>query len=241
METKCIGYVRISSTAVKRGQVRIEGDNNSVAVQTKIIRDYCKYKGLNLVEIIEDKDISGGTEFRKREGGKKAQKHFDNGVGMIIGTKLDRFFRSVSDSLITVDSWNNQGIILCIAEMGGASFNTSTATGRLIFTLMIANSEYERNVTGERTKAVLSNKKETGKVYSSAVYGFNAADGKMVINESEMAIVELIKQKHANKVSLGAIANQLNTKGVATKKGGSWHSSTIKNIIDNPIYSGNRH
>lgn len=236
MENKCIGYIRISSTAVKKGKLRIEGENNSLEVQTKRIEEYCKYKGLDLVEIIQDKDVSGGTEFEKREGGMKAVEYFNQGIKTIVGIKIDRFFRNVADSLITIDKWNNKNIGLHIIEMGGASFNTKTATGRLIFTLMVANSEYERGVTGERTKAVLGNRKDTGKSYTGSILGYDNIEGKMVPNPDELAIIEIV-QVNAKTMSPAKIAEGLNNWGYTAKKGGKFFPSTIQNILKNPIYN----
>ena len=157
-----IGYERISSTAVKKGQVRIEGENNSIEFQIKKITEYCKFKGLNLVEIVQDEDISGFKEFSKREGGAKVHRYFDSGIKTIVAVKIDRLFRNVKDSLITIDDWGSEKIDLHIVDMQGSSFSTKTAIGRLMFTTVVSYSEYERAVTGERTKAILNNIKDSG-------------------------------------------------------------------------------
>lgn len=230
-----IGYARISSTAVKKGSIRIEGENNSIEVQIKKIIEYCKFKNLNLVEIIQDEDISGFKEFNKRAGGLKAQLHFEQGIKTIVSCKIDRLFRNTADSLITVDSWNNQGIDLQIIDMGGNSFTTKTAIGRLMFTTVVSFSEYERSCTGERTAAILNNKKSTGKAYCASILGFDNVEGKMVRNEEEQKIVQIIFSE-SKLYSPAKIAEVLNKNDYKAKKGGKFFPSTIQNILKNPIY-----
>ena len=224
---KAVGYIRVSTA----------DQANSLEVQTKKIKDYAKFKGLTLTEIFVDEDVSGGKPFDARQGGAKANRELKKSdVNIIIAVKPDRLFRSVKDALIVVDEWAEKNIALHIIDLGGNSVDSQTALGRMFFIQAISMGEFERRITAERTSAVLNHKKNNKQIYCGGVFGYDNVDGKMVINESEMAIVKSIKQKHTNKVSLGAIAAQLNLKGIATKKGGSWHSSTIKNIISNPIY-----
>jgi DNA invertase Pin-like site-specific DNA recombinase len=230
-----IGYARISSTAVKKGQVRIEGENNSIEVQVKKITEYCKFKGLNLVEILIDEDISGGKEFSKRDGGIKAQQYFDKGIKTIVAVKIDRLFRNVKDSLITIDDWSSAEIDLHIVDMQGSSFSTKTAIGRLMFTTVVSFSEYERAVTGERTKAILSNKKSENKVYCHSLLGFDKVNGQLVKNEEEYKAIEFINDLK-DEFSPAAIAEKLNNSKFRAKKGGIFYPSTIQSILKNPIY-----
>jgi len=165
--TKCIAYIRVSTS----------DQSNSLEVQKKKIAEYCAFKELEVVEFIADEDVSGGKEFYKRPGGRIAQKHFNNGVTTIVAIKPDRLFRNVKDALITVDDWNKEEIDLHIVDLGGNSLTTKTAIGRLFFTTVIAFAEFERNITGERIKVVLNNKKATMKAYTGQVLGYDNING----------------------------------------------------------------
>jgi DNA invertase Pin-like site-specific DNA recombinase len=233
---KVIGYARISSTAVKKGQVKVEGDNNSIEVQVKRIKDYCKFKELELVDILIDEDVSGGTEFETRGAGSKAIEYFDKGVKTIIATKIDRMFRDTADALLTSKKWNKQNIEMHFVDMGGVSFNTRTANGKFFFTFMVANAEYEKDITGERTKAVLNNKKETGKAYCAAVLGYDNVGGKMVRNEEEFKIIDIVFDLKSKGYTPARIALMLNKSNYRAKKGGDFFPSTIQAILKNDIY-----
>ncbi len=231
-----IGYARISSTAVKKGAIKVEGDNNSIEVQVKNIKEYCKFKNLNLVEILIDEDVSGGKEFATRAGGKKATAYFKEGIKTIVATKVDRMFRDTADALLTVKDFNKQDICIHYSDMGGATFSTKTAIGKLIFTMVVANAEFEKDMTGERVKAVLNNKKDTGKVYCASILGFDNVEGKMVPNVEEQKTISFIFENAKDKKSPAKIADKLNDLGYNAKKGGMFYPSTIQHILKNPIY-----
>lgn len=226
MENKCVAYIRVST-----------GDqNNSLIVQEKKIIEYCRFKELDLVEIIADEDVSGGKEFNKRPGGSKICQHFENGIKTIIAIKPDRLFRNVKDALITVDDWTEQEIDLHIIDMGGSSFTTNTAIGRLFFTTVISFAEFERNITCERTRAVLQNRKSDKKSYSPPVLGYDKVDGTMVPNPEEQEIINYIKIGQSKGCGPTRIAKALNRFGYRTKTKKKFLPSTIQAVMGNSIH-----
>ena len=73
---------------------------------------------------------------------------------------LDRAFRSTKDALEYADYFNSRGIRFKIVSLG---VDTSTADGRLAFTVVAAVPEHERNRLSERTKQGLAAAKKRGK------------------------------------------------------------------------------
>ncbi len=217
---KALGYIRVSTS----------DQSNSLEVQTKKIQDYCKFKELELTNIFVDSDVSGGTPFIERKGGEAANKSL-NEVKIIISVKPDRLFRSTKDALITVDEWGEKDVSLHIIDLGGNSIDTKTALGRMFFIQAVSMAEFERLLTSERTKAVLNHKKATGKVYCGSLFGYDKQDGKMIPNEPEQRIIEIIKDFNTSGLSNDKIALTLNTDGFHAKNGGKFFPSTIKNIL----------
>lgn len=223
-KTKCYGYIRIST----------DRQDESKEVQEKRIREYCTFQNLEIVQLLVDENVSGFKEIYKRPAGAILENL--KGVKNIIAIKPDRLFRNVKDALTVVDEWNNDGVVLHLVDVGGVSLSTKTAVGRLMFTTIIAFAEFERNITGERTKAVLGNKKSTGKAYCGSILGYDNVDGKMVPNKEELEIIEIIKT-NAKEMSPAKVAEGLNSWGYTAKKGGKFFPSTIQNILKNPIYN----
>lgn len=239
---KAIGYIRVSTA----------DQGNSLEVQTRKIQDYCNFRGITLEHIYTDEDVSGGKPFYSRAGGAEANNALINSdIKTIVCVKPDRLFRSVKDALITVDDWSNNKISLHIIDLGGNSIDTQTALGRMFFIQSISMAEFERNITGERTKSVLNHRKDTGKSYCAAILGFDNVDGERMVNFSEMETVKKIFNLHYTGYSMNNIAEALNKYGIKPKNHGkiykrkdgteytkesTFHASTIKSILDNPIY-----
>lgn len=70
----------------------------------------------------------------------------------IVVTKLDRFARSTIDALTTINFLNEKGIDLVVLNMGGEKVDTSTASGKLLFTVMSGFAEFEREMIIQRTQ-----------------------------------------------------------------------------------------
>jgi DNA invertase Pin-like site-specific DNA recombinase len=227
-KTKAIGYIRVSTA----------DQANSLEVQTRQIKGYCTFKDIELTEIFVDEDVSGGKPFSTREGGIKANKALTNpDINTIISTKPDRFFRDVKDGLNTVDDWAIDKISLHMIDLGGSTIDTQTAIGRMFFIQAISMAEFERRITGERTKAVLNHKKDSGKAYCGSLLGFDNVDGQMVENKKEMNIINDIFRAKGRGMSAAKIANELNFTKTKAKKGGIFHPSTIQAILKNKIYN----
>ena len=70
----------------------------------------------------------------------------------IVVTKLDRFARSTIDALTTINLLNDKGIDLLVLDMGGEKIDTSTASGKLLFTIMSGFAEFEREMIIQHTQ-----------------------------------------------------------------------------------------
>lgn len=77
----------------------------------------------------------------------------------VVVHKLDRLGRSTIHLLSTVTAWRDRGIhFRSLSE----SLDTSSPHGKMIFTVMAAFAELERDMISERTRHALSVKKSNG-------------------------------------------------------------------------------
>lgn len=192
-------------------------------------------KNISLDHIIIDEDVSGFKEIYKRKGGSQIPELIKSSK-IIVTIKPDRLFRNTIDALLTVNIWDKENVALHIVDMGGVSFNTKTAIGRFIFTNIISMSQFERDVTGERIKAISTNKKSQKKVYSRPILGFDSIQGELIPNPKEQEVIAIIKDLSAFSMPT-RIANILNKAGFRTKSGKPFLQSTINYIVKNPIYA----
>ena len=66
-------------------------------------------------------------------------------------------------------------------------------------------------------------------------FGLEYKEGQLKENQSEMQILEVIKQMVANDLSFNEIARQLNHHMIPAKKNGAWYSATVGEIAQRLI------
>src|ERR1700693_2403541 len=78
----------------------------------------------------------------------------------VIVWKFDRFARSVTHLLRALESFRSQGIeFISLSEQ----VDTSTPTGKMVFTVLGAVAELERSLIAERVRAGLRNARAKGR------------------------------------------------------------------------------
>lgn len=93
----------------------------------------------------------------------------------------------------------------------------------------------ERTMRGKR-QGVKLGKLSTG---GSPPFGYDAAEGKRVIKDSQAGIVRTIFSRLAyDGYTLYRMASELNLAGITGPRGGKWDSHTIHRIVNNPAYMG---
>jgi DNA invertase Pin-like site-specific DNA recombinase len=124
---------------MKRGYARVSTTGQDLQSQiARLNEEGC--------EIIYSEKFTGTnanrTEFQRLLG------DLEEGDTLIV-TKLDRFARSTKDALGTIEQLFNRGIRTHVLNMG---IIENTPTGRLIFTIMSAFADFERDLIVERTQ-----------------------------------------------------------------------------------------
>jgi len=219
--TKAVAYVRVSTGK----------QDLSLDAQEERIRLYCQTYGLELVEVIRERAVTGKLKLNKRPEGKRIAELTAAGVCHIVALKLDRLFRNAVDALNHVEQWEQAGISLHLVDMGGQSVNTGSSMGKMLITMLAGFAEFERNMIAERTTAALSYKKAHGEAYNHAPYGYDVQDGMLIENASEARTIARMTTLRADGVSYSRIADTLNADSVPTKRNGTWGSQTVKNIL----------
>lgn len=179
-------YARISTT----------NNGQDPSMQTRELKEYCERRGWEIVGEYVDLGISGAKEKRPELDRLMANAHkrrFD----AVIVWKFDRFARSVSHLLRALETFSSLGIaFISLSEQ----IDTTTPTGRMVFTVLGAVAELERSLIAERVRCGLRNAKAKGK---------RLGRPRKVVSRSE------IDALRANGASWKAIADRLQV-GVGT-------------------------
>jgi DNA invertase Pin-like site-specific DNA recombinase len=140
-------------------RVSTQNHGQDVTTQTRELEQFAQARGWHLVDSYLDIGISGSKDKRPQLDRLMADAHrrkFD----VVIVWKFDRFARSVSHLLRALETFNALGIaFVSLSEQ----MDTTTPTGRMIFTVLGAVAELERSLIVERVKAGLRNARAKGK------------------------------------------------------------------------------
>src|SRR5437867_5770069 len=145
----CALYMRVST----------KGHGQTTDTQAVALREYAQRRGFTIAEEYRDEGISGTKDSRpaldRLMKDARARK-FD----VVIVARFDRFARSVSHLLRALEEFNHVGLdFVSVSE----SIDTSTPVGKMIFTVLGAVAELERNLIKERVHMGISRARKQGK------------------------------------------------------------------------------
>jgi DNA invertase Pin-like site-specific DNA recombinase len=144
-QTRCAIYARVS------------GNGQNPEMQIKELQTYCRRRGWQIVGEYVDR-ITGTKDSRPELNRLMADAHRRR-FGFLVVWKFDRFARSVSHLLRALETFRSLNIqFASLTEQ----IDTSTPTGKMVFTILGSVAELERSLIGERVKAGLRNATANG-------------------------------------------------------------------------------
>ena len=153
------GILQQPSRAAIYARVSTTNHGQDVSMQTRDLEQFAQARGWRLVDSYLDVGISGSKDKRPQLDRLMADAHkrrFD----IVIVWRFDRFARSVSHLLRALETFNALGIaFVSLSEQ----MDTTTPTGKMIFTVLGAVAELERSLIVERVRAGLRNARAKGK------------------------------------------------------------------------------
>lgn len=218
--TKAIGYIRVSTQEQATS-------GYSLDAQKAKLEAYASLYDIELIDIVVDAGVSAKS--LKREGLQRVLTTLDNGgADAVLIFKLDRLTRSVKDWNVLIEKYFTNKALLSVSDQ----IDTRTAAGRLCLNVLMSVAQWERETIGERTSTALQYKKSQGQHIGSVPYGYEAIDKTLSVVESEAAAIALIQEMREQGAKLQAIADELNAQNIATKRGGKWYATTVKNVLE---------
>lgn len=218
---RAIAYTRVST-------LEQANEGISLAAQQKRLAAHCVAKGWELVQVITDAGASAKN--LNRDGAREILELVRRrACDVVVVVKLDRMFRNATDALVTTNEFRRYGVdFASLTE----DFDTSTAAGKMFFSLIATFAEFERNLIGDRTREALASKKADGYRVGEIPLGYDAdGDGLLVPLEDEQRVVDRILDLREHGYGYLRIAKQLNQDGVPAKKGGKWYPKTVRGVL----------
>ncbi len=138
---------------------RVSTTDQHPEVQLHVLREYARARGLEVVEEFVDRGVSGAKDRRpalNRLLKDARRRRFD----LVACVKLDRLARSVRHLTTLAAEFEALGIGLVVLDQ---AIDTTTPSGRLLFHVLGAIAEFERDLIRERTVAGMRAAKRRGK------------------------------------------------------------------------------
>jgi DNA invertase Pin-like site-specific DNA recombinase len=165
-------------------------------MQLRELRDFCKSRGWTVADEFVDRGVSGAKDSRPELNRLMADAHkrrFD----VVVVWRFDRFARSVSHLLRALETFKALGIgFVSLSEQ----VDTSTPTGKMVFTVLGAVAELERSLIAERVKAGIRNARAKGQRV-----------GRPPLRQFTDADVAKMRRERRNRASVRKLAREYGT------------------------------
>jgi DNA invertase Pin-like site-specific DNA recombinase len=140
-------------------RVSTNNGQQSPEMQLGELREYCQRRGWEIVNEYIDVGISGSRDRRPELDRLNADAH-KRRLDAVVVWKFDRFARSTTHLLRALEEFKALGVeFVSFSEQ----LDTSTPTGKMVFTVLGAVAELERSLIVERVRAGLRHAKANGK------------------------------------------------------------------------------
>lgn len=219
---KIVAYHRVSTA--RQGASRL-----GLEAQTKAISDFANDRGAQVVGSFTE--VESGKDNDRPQLAKALHLAKVTGAVLVIA-KLDRLSRNAAFLLTLRDS----GVRFIAADMPDAN--------DLTVGIMALVAQQEREAISKRTKEALAAAKARG-VRLGNPNGAAALRRAGKGNRAGVKAVQAKADEHAASLrpvveelrregctTLGAIAEALNERGMLTPRGGRWHRSSVKNLLE---------
>jgi putative DNA-invertase from lambdoid prophage Rac len=211
------GYVRVSTE-------RQADVGESLGTQQRVIEGYAMMQGLPLDAVFVERGVSGSKPLGERPEGGRLLAVLKAG-DVVITPKLDRMFRSALNALDVLGQLKERGVNLHMIDLGGDV--TGNGISKLVFTILSAVAEAERDRIRERIRDVKADQRKRKRYLGGIVpFGWRVSeDGSLTEDSDQQRAIRRILELRREGLSLRAIAAAISAEGIKLSHEG------VKNVL----------
>jgi putative DNA-invertase from lambdoid prophage Rac len=174
-------------------------DQQTLPMQSRTMREYAVRRGWTIAMQVKEVG-SGASERRMREKLIEAARRRD--VDVVLVWRLDRWGRSVTDLLATLQELEHLGVgFVSLTE----ALDLTTPAGRAMAAMLAVFAEFEREVLRERVRAGLAHARQTGKTLGRPLTAGLKADRIQKLHRSGMSKSQIARQLSIGRTSVRRI------------------------------------
>jgi site-specific DNA recombinase len=216
---KAIGYVRVSTEEQAREGVSLD-------MQRQKVRAWSALHDADLIDIHADEGVSGTKT--DRDGLRHAIDTAKANKAALIVYSISRLSRSTLHTLSIAEELDRAGCELVSIQ---ESIDTTTPAGKVVFRVLAALAEFERDQLVERTKHGMAHKRAQGFRVGSIPHGFKAKGDKLIPNKKEQKIIDLVNELRAGGLSLRQISSELVDRGSFNRNNKPFNPKSISAML----------
>jgi putative DNA-invertase from lambdoid prophage Rac len=201
------GYARVST-------IKQVDEGESLETQQRTLTGYALMHGMELDRVFVERGVSGSKPMSERPQGAALLATIRPG-DTVITPKLDRMFRSALDALGVLADLKARGIALHMIDLGGDV--STNGVSKLVFTILSAVAEAERDRTRERIAEVKRDQRTRGRYLGGTPpFGWRVGDdGGLVAVPEQQKALDRMRALRAEGLSLHKIAVAIREEGLA--------------------------
>ena len=209
---------------------------HSLAAQVEYYSNYIRrHPGWEYVGVYADEAKTGTKDSREQfqqlltdcKAGK---------IDHIITKSISRMARNTVTLLETVRELKNLGISVYFEEQ---NIDTGTDDGELMLSILASYAQEESLSASENQKWRVRQNFENGQPWRGFMLGYRYKDGQYIVVPEEAEIVRSIYADFLGGKGITAIMKRLNSEGILTQQGFTWHKSAVTRVLKNYTYTGN--
>jgi site-specific DNA recombinase len=228
---RAVGIIRVSQVNGRGGESFV-----SPAEQRERIEAACERDGLQLIDVHEELDVSGGTPLDQRAGLRAAVESIEAGdAQVVIASYFDRLFRSLTAQGDVVQRVEQAGGQVLAVDVGQV---TEASAGQwLSGTMLGAVSEYARRTAKERSGDAQQRAVERGVLpWPNIPPGYRRGeDGVLVVEPAEAKLMRKAFQMRGDGATYAECRSYLTANGIER----SWHG--VQHAMKSRVYLGEIH
>ena len=158
-------------------------------------------------------------------------------IDRIIVKSMSCFARNTEEMLTALRALEQMEVSVYFEEQG---LDTKSMNSEMFATFPGVVAQQESVSISQNMRWSYKKRMESGEFNCCApAYGFDLINGKLVINETEAAVIRRIFDLYLQGIGMQTIANILNDEGVRRQYGREkWHHTTVNYVLNNERYKG---
>jgi DNA invertase Pin-like site-specific DNA recombinase len=214
-----VGYLRVSTS--RQGQ-----RGNGLEAQRSAIESFAQSEGFQIDQWVTEIETGKGADaLSRRPKLAEALKAARKLKAPVVVSKLDRLSRDVA----FISGLMSEKVPFIVTELG-------SDVDPFVLHLFAAMSEKERRMISTRTREALQSLKRKGKKLGNRTNLHEAqqkgAQGNVeAANAFANATLPIIEAYQRQGLTVRAIAEELNRRGLPTMRGGQWYDSTVVKLL----------